>query len=256
MVCLCVLFSLLPSEGWAVGEDAAAAFEEGRLKDASVAYEALLREHGPQADAYYNLGVTYVAMGAWPEAMLNLERAKVMAGGRDVDAHLSFVREQLSTSSPGRDEAHFRELEAMSTFRWFHGISGNGVAWAVLVVWWLSLGGWLLRKRVTHPALRDALMVMVVGGMVIVLVGGGYVVGQWQTDGLRPAIVMMDTNQLYDGPSEGAPTHEQEGLHAGVMVEVLEVRGRWWRVALVDGERGWLPEEALADVRTTRWRVE
>lgn len=76
-------------------DEANRAFAEGRYSEAAKSYEALIGEKGYSAPLLFNLGNAYFREGQVGAAILNYERAKLLApNDPDIAANLNFARKQ------------------------------------------------------------------------------------------------------------------------------------------------------------------
>ena len=76
-------------------DDANRAFADGRFAEAVKQYETVVREKGYSAPVLYNLANSYFRAGQIGPAILNYERAQVLApNDPDIVANLSFARKQ------------------------------------------------------------------------------------------------------------------------------------------------------------------
>jgi hypothetical protein len=234
------------------------ALAAGDVPGAIKVHEALLAAHGPQPDLYYNLGILYGNNEDWPQAVLSLERARTLdPDAADVRAHLTRAKEALSkgvlAAYPDRQITQ-GEPRSFAMWRFFHTLSPTTAGALLLVGVMVGFGALTARRFVKHSAWRDGVMVVGVLGLLVGGVTGAYAVGQAQTRDVRPAMVMRDAPKLFNAPMLRASTETHPDLYRGVMVQVLEERDGWRRVALPDGTEGWLPVEDVADIRIDRWK--
>lgn len=70
-------------------------------------------------------------------------------------------------------------------------------------------------------------------------------IDRWAENG-RDAVVMIDETIARAADSANAPARFASALAEGTEVRVLEMRERWARIALADGQDAWIPGAALA----------
>jgi hypothetical protein len=184
------------------------------------------------APALYDLGNFYARAGRPAMAVLNYERARVLAPTEpDVQKNLSHVRESLGLPAPhpGWLSQHDR-LANPNTLYWIGilGLAITGVA--------------LLRRRVSskQPALLAA--GAVVGSLLMAL-------------GLCDAIATASTLHEYvvmaATAARTSPTSAVEPLFAVPLAEVVHVRDQHQGFALIrdsQGREGWVANADLAPV--------
>lgn len=241
------------AEAGAGEAEARAALERGETAEAAALYETVLKEQGPTADLYYNLGLAWAHQRAYARAVLALERARVLdPEAEDIGAALEAVREALREdlleARPERELVE-GESESLSRWRFFHAWDPGTISWLLLLVWWLSLGAVIGRRYARHPAVRDGLMVVAVLTFLGASVCGFYAGGQWWTRDVRPAVVVFQSPELYELPTKMSSRERVDTLYGGAVVEIVSSRAGWHEIELANGRRGWLEAGAVEDVR-------
>lgn len=244
-----------PPEPLAAAE---AALQAGDAAEAVRLYEGLLEVHGPNADLLYNLGVAYAAGGDPALATLAFERSLALSpGAADAEEQLLAAREavqsELLSVSTGRAVTR-GEPQAFVLWRFFRRWSADAVAIGLLVSWLGLFGGLSARRLPGRGAAREVVLAVVVVCALAATVTGGYLVGRWQTEDVRPAVVVGTEPVLYESPIELAATHRADDLYRGALVRVMDTREAWLEIELADGTRGWVPGAVVAEVRVERWR--
>ena len=217
------------------------AFFHGDFDKAIESYESLVDAGIRDPDVYFNLATAYARNDDLGHAILYFERASRLApSDEEVEKQLAQIRDALALRAASRSgEAIVRVRppvrEALVT-----PFSANGLAYAALV---LELLSWLVRRASRDVTMRlAALLSFVLTGLLALLAGAGWTVkvGMWETG--RPAVVVSE-DTLREGPD---PKSQGRGeVDPGTLARVLLREGNYVQVDVVDGQRGWLPKDAV-----------
>lgn len=230
---LCLSAGLLRADDFTDGN---AAFERSDYPAAIKAYERAAGKSDAGANVYYNLANAYFRAGQPGKAVVNYERALILAPRHpEATANLAFVRRQFSAMSP---EPPTLLAPAVAL-----GADRTVIA--------LTLGGWLLlagaglglfggRRLLALGTAGLGLTVALWAGLSLSKLGAG----QRSLDRLV-VIAPKGTRATY-APADNART--AANLSPGAEVKFLQQRAVWTYVALPDGARGWVPSEALERV--------
>ena len=127
---LAAIALLVTAETQASIDQANAAFAEKRYADAANEYEAVISRQGFSAPVLFNLANAYYQDGKLGRAILNYERAQLLAPrDADIAGNLSFARRKTGTVD-----------------RWAHLLSSNELSWLASVAMILIAGGLLFRQ--------------------------------------------------------------------------------------------------------------
>ncbi|MCB9506288.1 MAG: hypothetical protein H6698_00155 [Myxococcales bacterium] len=203
-------------------------------------------------NAALNAGVLLARADRLGEAAYYLERARALAPlDRDAEDALTQLhgearrRRAQATSGSSFTEG---EPEAVKRWRLFAGVSTDVLAVSLAVGVWAWFGALLARRRVTKPAVRDALAVVAsVGALTAAIAGAGWW-GRAIATRVRPAVVIAADPRLRDAPDELSRARRDPNLYEAAVVVVREDRGDWRRVELVDGAQVWVTAEALGEL--------
>lgn len=235
LICALAVFLTLP----VLADDfktANALYDAGRFAEAAALYERITPK---SAGVYFNLGNAWFRQDKLGLAILNYERARRLAP-RDPDilANLKFAQQRL-----GVDEVN-QPPQALRRF-WLNAVrSRTTVEWAWLEIGtlWLTLLAvagcvWLPRWRTVcsaTAATTACAWVLVTVALV------------WQATAPPEAIVLATKAQARFAPLPEATAHFS--VTEGTRLRVREDRGQWVLVERADGQQGWLPRDAVANV--------
>jgi tetratricopeptide (TPR) repeat protein len=213
---------------------AAAAYEAGDYPRALALYRGLREAGHGDGHLDYDLGNAYLRNGELGKAIAAyLRAAAALPRDQDVRANLAFARKSakdaLAPPAPSPVVA--------TLFFWHYGLGRAELAAAAAalnLLFWGFLAARLWRRR--SEALRWAAIVTLI---LLAAVGSSLAVHL-----LAPARVAVVVPQEVDVRSgTSADTVVRFKLHAGTEVRALERREGWLRIALPDGQQGWLPRE-------------
>ncbi|MFP3903587.1 MAG: tetratricopeptide repeat protein [Armatimonadota bacterium] len=211
-------------------------YASGEYRAAAENYRRLLRDGHGSAWVYFNLGNTYARMEEYGLAVLQYRRALLIAPRNgDIRHNLEYVKGRVS----------YQPTHEIPT--WWHWVVDRVVSNTTLnellvvtvVLYWLTAvaGIWWMY---THRRLATALLV---AGLIMVLVGTGLCVVQWNRGwGSGTGIVIQQTPML-SGP--GPAFDSIATLPDGAEVALLSSQGQYREVRTEAGGRGWVSKESV-----------
>lgn len=213
-------------------------YDQGRFSEAKQEYEQLIEAGAANANVFYNLGNTNFRLGSPGVAVLAYERALALDPAHpEARANLALVRRQ--TGARLWPESWMRHLFPGGREEWY-------VALAAVAAWGavFSLTGLASSRRTEKTGLW---LGAGAGAMIAVYAGAAvWFFGQSRSLG----VVIAKEAEARLAPAESAGPAGK--LPAGSQVRVLSERGDWVYCALPDASRGWLPQAALARVRSQK----
>lgn len=228
----------------ALKASADSAFISGDFARAAETYELVLVQGFVSAEVHYNLGNAYFKSGQVARSILNYERAHRLAP-QDEDIAFNLKLAKLTTKD------RIETMPELFFVRWWNAllqaVPMDGWAWSSVVSLMLVLVGLSIFRFSASVGLRQAMFytALLVG---IWGVFSGYAAQRQyrrMMDDDR-AVVMRPTVNVKSAP-------EQTGkdlfvVHEGLVVQVTETIGTWYRIRLADGNVGWVPQEAVEGI--------
>ncbi len=208
-------------------------YEAGKFDQAKAAYGQLAKSGPWSANLFYNLGNAEWKLGNGGEAAVDYQRALALEPGHpQARANLDFVRDQTGAK--------------IATPQWWERALGTLDVNAATVL--LSVCGWAALFCLAAAMLRPGHRAGPVATLALCLLAGGYAGGcLWEANGqATKAVVIAKSTQAREAPAEVAPVADV--LPAGSEVLAPEVRGPWTYCTLPDGDRAWVPTDALERV--------
>jgi tetratricopeptide (TPR) repeat protein len=211
-------------------------YAEGEFEMAIEAYEEILRSGMEAPQIYYNLGNAYYRHGLLPSAILNYERALLLAPhDRDIRHNLNLAYGQITD-----------KIEPVGVFfltRWFSNLrnSTHSDNWAIasIVAFLLFLAGLLFFAFAKSTFLRKLAFFLAI--LAIVASGITFAFSNKQKHMLvnrDRGIVFSPSVTVRSAPEAGGT--ELFVLHEGTRVKILQSIGQWYEIELEDGNVGWM----------------
>ena len=216
-------------------------YRSGEYNAAQKAYEELLQEGFQAKELYFNLGNAYFKMEDWANAVLNYEKARVLAPqDRQVIENLALVKTRL--------DGEILQLEVFPLIALWQSLRDSLPAntWtflAVLLFWGVIAGMvlWILspQRKYRKWGFYGATVAFVLFLLPLLM-------GISRKKILRTpnrAIIMQNEIPLKATPAEGSETLYT--LFAGATVQTQEVLDNWQKVNLANGYQGWVKSSSL-----------
>ena len=206
-------------------------------------YQRIIRDGGIQnGKLYYNIGNAYFRMKDLGRAILNYRRAaEFIPHDSNLQQNLAYARSRC------RDQIEIPEKQKIlkTLFFWHYDLTFRmrrllfGV---FFVTFWLFAGGRLLVRR------SSLTWAVGITGLLSLMFLASTLVEAMHRRTENPAVIIAEEVTARKGDSESYEQSFKEPLHAGTECSVLEKRGRWVHVSLMDARRCWLPANSVEEV--------
>ena len=228
----------LPAEAWV---RAKTAYQQSDYRSAIELYRGLLDRGHDGGHLHYNLGNAYLRNGELGRAIASYLRARArMPRDEDLRANLEFARQTARDAiAPPEPPALLATL-----FFWHFAFSRAELAWLVVAInllLWSTMG--LRLWRPVLPGAKGAVAMLLV---LLLATGGSLAVRYLRPD--RTVVVVPQEIPAHAGPDENTVTRFK--LHAGSELRLRARRDGWLRIALPDGEQGWIRADWAEIVET------
>ena len=241
-----VIFALMmPVASQAVTkENADAEYTKGNYQQAIKDYEELLQK-GVSAEIYYNLGNAYFRTDNITKAILNYERARMLApGDEDILFNLQFAQSKTIDRITPNDEMFFvnwyHSLVSFTTVdRWAFTAVLSIIAVLVLLLIYLFAEGITLRKVGFYGALTF---------LVLFILANVFAYQQKRMlENRKGAVVTASSVNVLKSPADKADTAFV--LHEGTRVDITDksIKG-WCGVRIADGREGWMQTDKMEEI--------
>ncbi len=225
-------------------EKANAYFTTEEYEKAVSLYEQILQSGEESAKLYFNLGNAYYKAGDVNSAILNYERAKVLApNDEDIDFNLKIANQFVVTK--------IEELPKPFFLRWKNSIINKHTAdtWAAIsigtfILFLILLGFFVFSRRI---AIKRA--AFWIGILAIILSGFTFSFANHQKKRIKNrnhAIVFCPRVTVKSSPTRTGT--DLFLIYEGLKVEVTDSLNTWTEIKLADGNEGWLPDSCIVKI--------
>lgn len=222
--------------------DADKAYQENKYAEAIKMYENILATQGESAVVYYNLGNSYFKEKNMAKAVLNYERALLLnPGDADIRFNLDMARSKtVDQITPATEVFIVTWVNSLTNMQSERGWAKIGIVSFICLLVGLALYIFSKRLFVRKIGFIGAIILLVVNVCANLF-------ARQQKNELMDrigAIVMSPTVTVKSTPDESGT--ELFVLHEGtkVFVEDNSMKG-WKEIRLEDGNKGWIPTEAI-----------
>ncbi len=225
-------------------EKANAFFTTEEYQQAATIYEQILQSGEESAKLYFNLGNAYYKSGDVNRAILNYERARVLApNDEDIEFNLQIANQFVVTK--------IEELPRPFFLRWKSSVTDKYPTdtWAFIsitafVLFLLFLGFFIFSNRVVVKRLSFWF-----GIVAIVFSGFTYSFASQQKKEIETrnhAIVFCPRVTVKSSPTETGT--DLFLIYEGLKLEVTDSLNNWKEIKLADGNEGWLPDSCIVQI--------
>ncbi len=207
-------------------------------------YATVLKSGYESAALYYNLGNAYYKTGNMARAILYYEKALLLQpGDEDTRQNLALANQRI-----------IDKIDVIPSFflkRWINSLKGifspNQWALLCLLLFTVSLGCFALFFLSNNMALKKAgfsagvVVLMITIASLILMYSRMHEIQKHDA-----AIIMVPSVNARSSPDEQSTNVFV--LHEGTRVMVTDSVQQWKEIRLANGNKGWIPEEALEEI--------
>jgi tetratricopeptide (TPR) repeat protein len=219
-------------------------YKKEEFKQAIDGYNQVLMANLESPELYFNLGNAYFKTKQYSLAILNYERAKLLApDDEDIDFNLQVANQYVVDA--------IQELPGIFLTRWWNSLVNSNTTdtWAVFsivsFILFLTLLGIYLFARS-----GDIKRISFWAGCLMLL----FTINSWwfasqqknRTINHSYGIVMQPSVTIKSSPSEKGTNLFV--VHEGLKVRITDKIGDWIEIRLADGNKGWLLKETIEPI--------
>ncbi len=217
---------------------------DGEYDQAIETYQEILNGNMESAEVYYNLGNAYFKTGEFTQAILNYERAKLLApNDDDIQFNLDLANQYTTDAITDIPEVFF--------VRWWKSIgntySTNTWSTVSIIAFILTLilaGLFFLSKTANIKRISFWTGVLI---LFISILTFNFAARQKKLmTAHNYAIITQPSVTVKSSPSETGT--DLFLIHEGLKVEIKDNMGSWMEIQLSDGTQGWLPTNSLEEI--------
>ncbi len=224
-------------------QEANAAYEKTDFKKAADLYRTAIDEGVADSRLYFNYANAMFRENQLGMAILYYEKAKKLApDDQDIDANLRFINAQIVDKNPAPENNFLTKL----IWAMHNTFSINQGLWICLA---LFTGIFMTAVLCLYAGagLRAALYtLMVFAGLALCGIAPSLAYKINQQESLQYGIVLKQAVEMFSGPGENFPVLIQ--VHEGTKFEIVETRGDWVSVKLLNGKGGFVRLSDLGKV--------
>ncbi len=220
-------------------------YQKGEYEEAIKAYEAVLQTNVEAAEIYFNLANAYYKIGQIAPAILNYERAKLLApGDKDIQYNLKMAKAHVLDK--------LEEVPELFIGRWILGIrnafSANLWAYISMALFVLCL---LFFCFYLYGGNKIGLKKMGFFFSCLTLIFSlvAYSFAATKAEEIKNrnfAIIFSPSVTIKGSPAESGT--DLFLLHEGTKVKLIDELGDWRNIKLSDGNEGWLKSEDIEEI--------
>lgn len=219
-------------------------YEAQKYQEAVAMYEQILKEGKESAELYYNLGNAYYKAGDYNNAILNYERAKLLApNDKDIAFNLNIANQHVVTS--------INPLPRPFYIRWMNTVIDLNTTdkWARISIVSFIIFLILLGLFIFSKSSRIKRATFLLGILCIALSLLTFSFASKQKSKLKNhnyAIVFCPRVTVKSSPSETGT--DLFLIYEGLKVQVTDSLNNWMEVKLQDGNQGWLRDSCIVRI--------
>ncbi len=216
-------------------------YAHDKFKEAIETYNQILKTNMESPEVYFNLGNAYYKTGQHTLAILNYERAKLLApDDEDISFNLQVANQKVVDS--------IQELPVIFIVNWWNSLINSQTTdrWATMsilgfIVCLVLLGFYFFART------SDVKRITFWSACFLIV----FTIFTWSFAAQQKnrmvkhnyAIVMQPTVTVKSSPSEKGTNLFV--IHEGLKVKITDKLGEWVEIQLADGNKGWLQTESV-----------
>lgn len=224
------------------------AYAAGEYERAASSYREVLAAGWESASLYYNLGSACHRMGERGWALAYLESARRMAP-RDPDIRHNLALVRRASQEGGLQPESSWLLLLLSGL--LDALTPAGAIGFLLVSLWLIAIAFVARGWLAGAAARWARRALLGALCLGVAAGGLLALKAYQVHSAPGGVVVARQTEARSGPL--ASETVRFALPAGTLVHLGRATGEWREIRLSGDMRGWVPSEAITELRRPHW---
>lgn len=225
-------------------EKANAFFTTEDYQQAASVYEQILQSGEESAKLYFNLGNTYYKLGDVNKAILNFERAKVLAPhDADIEFNLQIANQFVVTKIEDIPQPFFLRWRA-SVINKYPTDTWSSVSIVAFILFFIFLGFFIFSRRAAIK--RTAFWF---GIIAVVFSGFTFSFASQQKKAIKNrnhAIVFCPRVTVKSSPSQTGT--DLFLIYEGLKIEITDSLDTWKEIKLADGNEGWLPDSCIVRI--------
>lgn len=225
-------------------EKANAFFTTEEYEKAIPLYETILEKGKESAKLYFNLGNAYYKSGDINNAILNYERAKILAPhDEDIAFNLDLANQFVVTKLEALPQPFFLRWRT-SVINRYPADTWSFISIASFFLFLILLGLFAFSQKASIKRLAFFL-----GILTVVFSGFTFSFASRQKQKIvnrDQAIVFCPRVTVKSSPSESGT--DLFLIYEGLKLDITDSLGNWTEIKLLDGNEGWLPDSCIVKI--------
>jgi tetratricopeptide (TPR) repeat protein len=225
-------------------EKANAFYTTEEYQQAISIYEQIISSGIESAKLYFNLGNAYYKTGDVNHAILNYERAKILAPqDEDIDFNLQIANQFVVTSIEALPKPFFLRWRT-SIINHFPSDTWSYISISAFLLFLMLLGLFIFSRR---TSIRRVSFWM--GILLVIFAGFTYSFALKQQKKIierNSAIVFCPRVTVKSSPAETGT--DLFLIYEGLKIEITDSLNTWKEIKLADGNEGWLPDSCIVKI--------
>ncbi len=211
---------------------------------AVMVYEQLLSDGWVSAQLHFNLGNAYFKRDLFAQALLNYERALLLApGNEDIDFNIRMAQQYTVDTMETLPQPFFLRWR-LSVIQSSSADSWGTLSLSAFLVFLLMLATFLLSRK---PLLKRLGFWSAMAAFAVSAFTFSFANQQHKTRQQRPhAIVFCPRVAVKSAP--GAAGTDLFLIHEGLKVEITDSMQQWKEIRLPNGNKGWMPDSCAVRI--------
>ena len=218
------------------------AYRDGRFLEAVEGYDQLIRSGHENGHVYFNLGNAHFRLNQLGRAILNYEKARLLIP-RDADLNFNLRYARDKTKDAISESQGF----ILMAFFWLKSLDLKELLWGFLILnvlfWTILFIRLFLRSEWTYYLFVILLIFWIISG-------ASFGLKWYQIATERRVVILEQEVNIMAGPDSKDTVLFR--LHEGTIVHQERSEDGWYLIALPDGKRGWVKEEALGFISSKK----
>jgi tetratricopeptide (TPR) repeat protein len=224
------------------------AYRSGDFAGAIQAYNEAISSGANDYRVYYNLGNAYYRTNQPGEAILSFERARYLKPrNEDIIFNINFLKARVAVVQDSSSIADVYENTFLGLiYKNLAKVSFSELAWIINIFFGIGVIFFILSLLLRSNARRALFGLTITAWAIALVVLAPYAIKKthiWET---KLAIVIAPNANIYSAPDEGSTL--KYAYREGMEVAVKENSAGWSKVALRNGEEGWVQNSLIEKV--------
>lgn len=216
-------------------------YEQGKYLEAIQKYEEIIGNGYESWELYYNLGNAFYKNKQLGKAILNYERAKILAS-KNEDILYNLELANLSVVDKIISPPEFFIFSIFSDFKNYFSLNVLSIIvfsfYVILIIF--IIVRILIRKRLIQ---KLANFFLIPTSIILIVFTIILAIRIYEQKNHKMAIILVNKVTVMSSPEENGT--EVFSLHEGVKVRVQKQSGDWRLIRLSDGKVGWVKQDVL-----------